>query len=109
MRDLAAIGIHPIALEVTDEESATSAVERIMREQGRIDVLVNNAGYGSYGALEEVPMQEARAQIEVIEPGSIRTEWGATAADPNLRWADHARGSVTPVRSIVRGVFCDDA
>lgn len=65
MRGLAESGIHPIALDVTDEASAAAAVEQILREQGRIDVLVNNAGYGSYGALEDVPMQEARAQIEV--------------------------------------------
>ncbi len=174
MRDLAAIGIHPIALDVTDEESATSAVERILREQGRVDVLVNNAGYGSYGALEEVPMQEARAQIEVnvfglahltqlvlpamraqksgtviniasmggqfatplgawyhaskfaveglsdalrleldqfginvviIEPGSIRTEWGAIAADKlratsvNGPYATQAAGVATALEN----------
>jgi NAD(P)-dependent dehydrogenase (short-subunit alcohol dehydrogenase family) len=40
-------------------------VDRVIAEQGRIDVLVNNAGYGSYGALEEVSLDEARRQVEV--------------------------------------------
>ena len=38
----------------------TTAVETILQETGRIDALVNNAGYGSYGALEDVPLEEAR-------------------------------------------------
>ena len=42
-----------------------AAVETILREAGRIDVLVNNAGYGSYGALEDVPLDEARRQFDV--------------------------------------------
>jgi short-subunit dehydrogenase len=62
---LAAEGIHELELDVTDEASVVAAIERIRVEQGRIDVLVNNAGYGSYGALEDVPMSEGRAQIEV--------------------------------------------
>ncbi|WP_120519875.1 oxidoreductase [Arthrobacter celericrescens] len=65
MAELAALGVHTIALDVIDESSAKNAVTKILETEGRIDVLVNNAGYGSYGALEDVAMHEARAQIDV--------------------------------------------
>jgi len=42
-----------------------SGIKEILTEEGRIDALVNAAGYGSYGALEEVPLSEAREQFEV--------------------------------------------
>ncbi|MEY9844777.1 NAD(P)-dependent dehydrogenase (short-subunit alcohol dehydrogenase family) [Streptacidiphilus sp. BW17] len=57
--------VHVVAMDVTDPESNRAGVERILAEAGRIDVLVNNAGYGSYGAVEDVPLSEARAQFEV--------------------------------------------
>jgi NAD(P)-dependent dehydrogenase (short-subunit alcohol dehydrogenase family) len=72
MDDLASMGINTLALDVTDEPSTVAAVERIIGEQGRIDALVNNAGYGSYGALEDVPLSEARYQFEVNVFGLAR-------------------------------------
>lgn len=58
-------GIHTFRMDVTDEASMTAGIERIVAEAGRIDVLVNNAGYGSYGAVEDVSIDEARRQFEV--------------------------------------------
>ncbi|WP_018639637.1 oxidoreductase [Parafrankia elaeagni] len=65
MAELAAAGVRTIALDVTDEASTQQAVTEILAAEGRVDVLVNNAGYGSYGAVEDVPMSEARAQFDV--------------------------------------------
>jgi NAD(P)-dependent dehydrogenase (short-subunit alcohol dehydrogenase family) len=65
LAELVPSGVHTVALDVTEDDSTMKAVDEILAAEGRIDVLVNNAGYGSYGALEEVPMAEARAQIEV--------------------------------------------
>jgi len=65
MKALADDGIHVFGMDVSDEESMSSGIQRILDEQGRIDVLVNNAGYGSFGAVEDVPIDEARRQFEV--------------------------------------------
>src|SRR5215213_4664082 len=65
MQGLAAGGAKVLALDVTQDASMTAAVDTVLREAGRIDTLVNNAGYGSYGALEEVPLDEGRRQVEV--------------------------------------------
>lgn len=65
MRDLADRKARVLPLDVTDEESVRSAVDTVLGETGRIDVLVNNAGFGSYGSVEDVPLSEARAQLEV--------------------------------------------
>ena len=72
MQQLTEAGIRPIAMDVTDDASMQTGVKTILNEQGRIDALVNNAGYGSYGALEDVPMSEARAQMEVNVFGAAR-------------------------------------
>src|SRR5688572_25778326 len=64
MAPLAALGIHTIMVDVTDETALVALVDRVIVESGRIDVVVNNAGYGSFGALEDVPMDEARRQFD---------------------------------------------
>lgn len=72
MEHLTLSGIHPLAMDVTNEDSMQSGVKQIIDTEGRIDVLVNNAGYGSYGALEDVPLSEARNQFDVNLFGAAR-------------------------------------
>lgn len=57
-------GVRPITMDVTDETAVTAGLETILREQGRLDVLVNNAGFGYAGAIEDTAIEEARAQLE---------------------------------------------
>lgn len=65
MEDLKKYGIKPIALDVTKEESIVACVNQIFKEAGNIDILINNAGFGSSGAVEDVPMEDAKYQLEV--------------------------------------------
>jgi NAD(P)-dependent dehydrogenase (short-subunit alcohol dehydrogenase family) len=72
MADLATRGARLLSLDVTDDASMEAAIATIGAETGRLDALVNNAGYGSYGSLEEVPIAEGRRQIEVNVIGLAR-------------------------------------
>ncbi len=65
MNDLKDLGVKLIEMDVTNDESMIRGVQKIIESEKRIDVLVNNAGYGSYGALEDVPISEAKYQFEV--------------------------------------------
>jgi len=90
LQKLAQDGIHTVAMDVTNDSSIRSGIEQIVAATGRIDVLINNAGYGSYGALEEVDIDEGRRQFEVNVFGAIRL---AQLALPHMR----AQGSGTIV------------
>lgn len=65
MSDLKEKGMEVVSLDLTKDESIVEAVNTVIEKEGRIDVLINNAGYGSYGAVEEVPIEEAKRQFEV--------------------------------------------
>lgn len=65
MSDLKEMGVNILSMDVTDEASIENAIQTIMKEQGRIDVLVNNAGFGLYGSVEEIDLKDARYQFEV--------------------------------------------
>jgi len=64
--------IKVIQLDVIDDESLKNAIDQVTSEAGRIDVLVNNAGYGLVGALEELSMEEIKAQYETNLFGLVR-------------------------------------
>ena len=85
--DLAQHGCNTLALDVCDEASMRAAVAEIERVEGAVGVLINNAGYGQDGAIEEVPLDAVRRQFEtnvfglvrltqLVLPGMRRQHWG---------------------------------
>jgi NAD(P)-dependent dehydrogenase (short-subunit alcohol dehydrogenase family) len=66
------LSIRTVQLDVTDENSVKNAIQSILSESGRIDLLVNNAGYGLTGALEDIRIDEIRALYETNLFGVIR-------------------------------------
>jgi NAD(P)-dependent dehydrogenase (short-subunit alcohol dehydrogenase family) len=85
----------PIELDVTDKPAVDAAVRRAHERFGRLDVVVNNAGYGLFGAIEEVAEEQARAQIETNLFGPL---WVTKAALPYLR--EQGAGHIIQVSSI---------
>ncbi|MDT4939027.1 MAG: hypothetical protein QOG80_2698 [Pseudonocardiales bacterium] len=69
---LASAGCTTFALDVTDDASMVGAVDAIVAEHGRVGALVNNAGYGEYGAVEDVALERVRRQFETNVFGLAR-------------------------------------
>lgn len=65
MEPLRAEGVVPLMVDVTLSDSMAAGVQAVMDAEGRIDILINNAGYGYFSAIENGTMDEARRQIEV--------------------------------------------
>jgi len=74
--------ILPLALDVNNRAEAFDVVEKIEKHFGRIDVLINNAGYGLFGTAEETTEEQAREQMETNFFGSL---WVAQAVLPMMR------------------------
>jgi NADP-dependent 3-hydroxy acid dehydrogenase YdfG len=72
----------PLKLDVGNKSAVEAAVKQVHKQLGRIDVAINNAGYGLFGAIEEVSEQEARAQIETNLFGAL---WVTQAVLPIMR------------------------
>jgi NAD(P)-dependent dehydrogenase (short-subunit alcohol dehydrogenase family) len=87
--------ILPIKLDVTDREAAFAAVRQAHKRFGQLDVVVNNAGYGHFGMIEEVSEEEIRAQLETNVLGAL---WVTQAALPFLR--EQGGGHIIQVSSI---------
>jgi short-subunit dehydrogenase len=76
------IPLKVIQLDVNDDSSVNDAIDTIVKENGRIDVLVNNAGYDLFGSLEELAIDEIKGQFETNFFGLIR---GCKAVIPTMR------------------------
>src|SRR4051794_36232423 len=85
----------PIALDVTDKPTVDAAVAAAYDRFGALDVVINNAGYGLFGAIEELTEEQARAQIETNLFGAL---WVTKAALPIMR--EQGSGHIIQVSSI---------
>jgi len=65
MDDLKGLGVKILLMDLTDDESIQQGIAYILAKEGHIDILINDAGYGFYGTIEDVPLKEARREMEV--------------------------------------------
>lgn len=104
MQELIDAGGHAIKLDVTSDESVKSGVELVLKEQGRIDALINNAGYGCYDFVETADIAQMKQMYEVNIWGLVRL---TQAVLPYMRM--QKKGSIINISSLVgklsMGVF----
>lgn len=93
---LADAGCRTAALDVTDGEQIETVVKHVIKRDDRIDCLVNNAGFGQAGAIEEIPIDLLRAQFEVNVFGPVRL---AQAVLPHMRATGN--GTIVNVSSLL--------
>jgi len=72
LADLEALGCHTLALDVTSEDSMTAAVKAVEAAHGQVGTLINNAGFGDYGPIEESDLERVRAMFETNVFGLAR-------------------------------------
>lgn len=65
MQDLREVGCTPVRMDITVEQDVAAAVEQIEREAGGVDILINNAGFGTQGSVEETTLEDAQYQFDV--------------------------------------------
>jgi len=95
MKDIADLGAKTLSLDVTSDESVNAFIKQIMTDHGRIDALVNNAGYGAYGMVEAVSLEDAQRQYDVNVFGAARM---TKAILPHMR--SNRGGTIINISSI---------
>jgi len=100
MKDLVAAGGHALQMDITKEKDIVQGIERILKEHGRVDVLVNNAGYGEYGPIEDVSIDAARRQFDVNIFGLARI---TKEVIPHMRQA--GKGTIINMSSMAGKVY----
>ncbi len=91
----AGVAVHPVVCDVTDTVSVNRAMSEVLAEAGRIDVLVNNAGIGGNGVLEETPVEDYTEVFDVNVSGIVRC---AQAVIPHMR--ERGSGSIVNISSV---------
>ncbi|MDF1658801.1 MAG: SDR family NAD(P)-dependent oxidoreductase [Verrucomicrobiales bacterium] len=91
--------IEPFFLDVTDGESIREAFDHLREKFGRLDVLVNNAGYGGFGVIESMPEEDARKQFDVNVFGAMEV---TRAALPMMR--EQGSGKIVQLASVVSDI-----